>query len=136
MCITLSYGKRHHLHPFPVLKDSKGRLYGWKVFRVLDDGSYVGEYCGTATSRPEDKWLKADDYSPPSHEMESAASIYAYEAGWHVFTRKKEADRYSRASVYKIIVKVFVRKVREKGYITVLHDQLRCFVADEIFIPK
>ena len=41
VCITLGYGKRRHLHPFPVLKDSKGRLYGWKVFRVADDGRYA-----------------------------------------------------------------------------------------------
>lgn len=130
MCITLWYGK-----PFPVLKDSKGRLYGWKVFRQTHSGNLYGEYCGTKTVRPRGKWLKAKAFSPVSEEMESAACIYAYEAGWHLFTRRSEAGRYGGANSHNRIVKVLVRKVREKGTIMLIHAQLKCFVADEIFIP-
>lgn len=131
MCITLWYGK-----PFPVLKDSKGRLYGWKVFRQTQSGKLYGEYCGTNTVRPRGKWLKVDDYSPLPEEMESAARIYNYIAGWHVFTKRREAIRYGGANSYNRIVKVLVRKVRERGTIMLIHAQLKCFVVDEIFIPE
>ena len=131
MCITLYYGKL-----FRVLRDKLGRQYGWKVFRVLRDGSYAGEYCGTKTTRPKGKWLKAQCYSPLGYEMQMAATIQNYTVGWHLFRKRSEAKRWGRNRTYNEVVKVLVRKARDMGYVNVHGNILQCFIADEIFIPK
>jgi len=128
------YGKRMTAL-FRVLKDRLGRQYGWKVFGARADGTFVGDYCGYRTVRPKGKWLKAQDFTPSRYESGGAMSINNYRPGWHVFRKRESAMGWGSLAITKKIVKVLVRKVREKGFVNV-HGRADCFVADEIFIPK
>jgi len=118
---------------FSVLRDKLKRQYGWKVFRVLRDGELAGQYCGIKTSRPKGKWLKSRNFTPVSRnfDMPNAMNIYSYKPGWHVFRTRVGAQHWMGSGK---IVKVLVRKIREKGCVGGASS--RCFVADEIFIPK
>jgi len=132
MCINLNL-----LKTFRVLKDSSGRQYGWKVFRMGDNGEYLGDYCGYRTVRPVGRWLKAKDFTPLPHEMPNAMTIIDYDPGWHMFVRRGDAKKWGTNTPRIKIVKVLVRKVREKGYAYgTQNSHLDCFIADEIFIPN
>lgn len=131
MCITLYLKKT-----FRVLRDKLGRQYGWKVFCLIQNGKYGGDYCGYRTVRPRGKWLKAQDFTPEGSELSCAMRIYDYEPGWHVFKKKKDAVSWGSLAITKEIVKVLVREVREKGYVWIDDAHVHCFIADEIFIPK
>ena len=132
MCINLYLKK-----VFRVLKDSLGREYGWKVFRLIQNRKYGGDFCGYRTVRPVNVWLKSEDFSPTPVEMPNAMRIYDYEVGWHVFVRREDAKLWKSNSVQSEVVKVLVQGVREKGFTTTVGScELECFIADEIFIPK
>lgn len=130
MCITVK-GR------FRVLRNLLGRKYGFKVFRLFDDGTYGGELCGKKVVRPEGSWLDAKDFAPTSYEKYSVLTP-DYVPGWHVFKKKADAEIW-RDPVFaeeRVVVKVFVRKVREKGFLRVHGDFLDCFIADRIFISS
>jgi hypothetical protein len=96
----------------------------------------AGDYCGVSTVRPRGKWLKAEDFTPTDDDMSSAARIYDYKPGWHVFVRKRDAKKWRGAASHSKIVKVLVRGTRDKGYVMSLGtSQLDSFIADEMFIP-
>jgi len=129
MCITVK-GR------FRVLRNLLGRKYGFKVFHVFLDGEFGGELCSRKTVRLKGSWLDAKDFAPTGDEKQSVLTP-EYEPGWHIFNKRKDAEIW-RDPVFnadRVVVKVLVRKVREKGVIHVSGEFLKCFIADEIFIP-
>lgn len=129
MCMARIDGK------FPISAE-EGRLYGYKVFRIRR-GRLYGEFCGRSRVRPSGEWLNASDFDSKSGWFPTAARIEQYEPGWHVFRTRAGANRWRSDVVNKVVVKVLVRKVREKGKVFAggvgMHKD--CFVCDEMFIP-
>jgi len=81
--------------------------------------------------------LNADNFASKIGRFSAATTIEKYKPGWHVFRTRAGANKWRDEMVNKAVVKVFVRKVREKGraLIDAVGKDRDCFVCDEMFIP-
>ena len=118
-----------------VHKDNKPLTVGYKVMSRMKDGSLTGLYMSQSFSRPLRRWLHSRDYRTSCCIL--ASDYKWYESGWHIYRKKKDADRSHKRSSYRdtsqAVVRVRVRNIVASGLSTLGEEVV---VAKQILITE
>ena len=96
--------------------ENKKLSIGYKAMVKHSDGSLSGEYRMKALRRPLGEWLHSKNYDRECTIESSDGG--SYECGWHIYCKKKDAERERDCSYYRdatVVVRVRVRDIVASG---------------------